>query len=191
MHIRKFAAVAVMAIAAVGITAGTANAQPAELAPPAVAGVDHGIAYKTLLTDAGKAVTTTIDAGTFSLSRDASSVTLADKNGGVVAQIPLTFQVADRQVSAVPTIDPSGQSLTLTPTHVALQDIGSQQWFFGELQRASTGALVGALIGAAIGVIFLGIGFIPGGLIGAGIGLLVAGGQPLIDSGFAYFGGQP
>lgn len=190
MHIKKLAAVAVMAAATVGITAGTASAAPAQTLP-AVSGVDHGISYKTLLTDAGKAVTTTVDAGTFSLSRDASTVTLADRNGAVVASIPLTFQYADRQFSAVPAIADNGQSLTLTAKDVALQDINSQQRFFDQLQRASLGAAVGAVIGAALGFFFLFAGAIPGAIVGAGIGLLVAGGQPLIDSGIAYFSGQP
>ena len=188
MQIGRLAAVAAMAVTAVGISAGTVNAQPTASAP-AVHGVDHGIAFDTVLNEAGKAITTTVDAGSFALTKDA--VTLTDKGGALVAQIPLSFHDANRAITAVPTITDNGRSLTLTPKDVALNNVGSQQWFFDQLQRASLGAAVGAVIGAIVGFFFLFAGAIPGAIAGAAIGLLVAGGQPLIDSGFAYFSGQP
>ncbi len=191
MNFRRLTAVAVMSIAAVGIAAGTANAEPEALVAN---GVDHGVPFHSMLSNAGKSVTTTVDAGMFALSSDSNSVTLANNSGQVIAQIPLVYQFAGQSVSVAPAIESAGKTLTLTPTNAAnarAQDITSQQWFFSELNRSSGGALAGAIIGGIIGFFFLGIGAIPGALIGAGIGLVVVGGQPLIDSAFAYFGGQP
>ena len=133
-----------------------------------------------------KAITTTVGVGTFALTGD--TVALTDDAGAVIAQIPLVYQAADRQLTVTPSIADNGRTLTLVPdaNGAALADIDAQQWFYYELNRAAPGAAVGALIGAAVGVFFLGIGFIPGAAIGALIGLLVAGGQPLIDSGFAF-----
>lgn len=176
---------AVLAIA--GVT--TASAAPA---PPAYQGVDQGIGYTTFLSPAARAVTTTVDTGTFTLA--GNTVTLTNPGGAVVAQIPLVYEAAGQRIVTTPAVEDDGRTLVLVPDaalNAAAADINSQQWFFAELQRASLGALVGAIIGGVIGFFFFIGGAIPGALIGAGIGLLVAGGQPLIDSGVAYFSGRP
>ncbi len=193
LNIKRLAATATLAVAAVGITAATANAQPAALADQSVRGSAAGIDYTTTVSNSARAVTTTLDAGTF--VADGAAVRVLDAAGATVAQVPTTFVFAGQKFETSAQVDASGRSLTLRPKvetkPVALEHVGAQQWFMNELQRSSTGALVGALIGGAIGILFLGVGLIPGAIIGAVIGALAAGGQPLIDSGFAYFSGQP
>ncbi|MBJ8343473.1 DUF6861 domain-containing protein [Antrihabitans sp. YC2-6] len=193
MKIRKLAATAVLAVATLGLAAGTAHGEPAGLTAPAYSGASHGLAYETALTNDGTSISTTLDSGTFAMNGDA--VTIADAAGNVIERLPLVFQVRGQELPIAAQIANDGRTLTMTPTGVsnpAIHDVGSQQWFISELQRAAVpGALVGAIIGGIIGFFFFGIGVIPGAIIGGLIGLFVAGGQPLIDSGFAYFSGQP
>ncbi|MBA4856387.1 hypothetical protein [Nocardia farcinica] len=201
MKYKKFAATALLAVAATGVTAGTSYADPSvppaaqEQAPPAARGVDKGVDYTAALTEAGNAIVTTVTGGAFSLDADGSAVTLINDAGEVVTRIPLAARDAANgaEVRLVAAVDDAGRSLTLTPQAevVAVKDISAQQWFFAELQRASLGAAVGAVIGGLIGLLGLVVGVIPGAAIGAVIGLLVAGGPALIDSGIAYFSGQP
>ncbi|MFF0488325.1 hypothetical protein ACFYTQ_04810 [Nocardia sp. NPDC004068] len=201
MRVTTFAATALIAAAATGIAAGTASAEPVPAAPaqvqseaaPSVQGTDHGVGYAATLVDAGKSVVTTVTGGKFSLDSDGKSVTLADNAGQVVTRFPLTVQPSGDKVNIAAAVTADGTQLTLTPqAHtVTAKDISSQEWFFSELQRASLGAAVGAVIGGLIGLILGVFPVIPGAALGAVIGLLVAGGQPLIDSAFAYFGGQP
>ncbi|WP_228566552.1 hypothetical protein [Nocardia sp. SYP-A9097] len=197
MKYRKFAVTALIAVAATGIAAGTgyaAPAAPADQAPAVVQlvpasqsqGQDHGIDYSVQLTDAKNTVVTQVTGGAFSLDADGKAVTLKDKNGQVVAQMPLTGKVGQQEIAMTAAIDNDGRQLSLTSPKaddVSVKFIGSQEWFFSELQHAALGGVIGAIVGA----FFFGIG-LP---FGAVIGLLLAGGQPLIDSGIAYFSGQP
>ncbi|MGW5311888.1 hypothetical protein [Nocardia thailandica] len=199
-----FTLTAFAAIAATGIAAGTAAADPApapapapaaqDQAAPAVQGADRGVTYSAALADAGRSVVTTVTGGAFSLDSDHKSVTLRNAEGAVLAQIPLSGQaVGGGAAEIAATVEADGARLTLTNAAApvaAVRDISSQQWFFAELQRASTGALVGAIIGALLGAIGI-VTIIPGAIIGGVLGLLVAGGPSLIDAGVAYFSGQP
>lgn len=200
MKVGKLTTIAVMAIAAVGITAGTAHAAPA---PAGFENSDGGVGYRTEVS--GQAVTTIVDAGAFTLTRAGSAVSLTNDAGAVVAEIPLVFDVAGQQVSVAPAIDAAGRSLTLTPSvspasATVLQDVSAQDRFLYELNRASFGIGVAAAIGAGIGlvtgcIIGIVVGCIPGVLIGAAIGAVVGavntGGQPLLDAGYQYLTGQP
>ncbi|MFI9404973.1 DUF6861 domain-containing protein [Nocardia sp. NPDC052316] len=205
MKYKKFAATALLAIAATGITAGTAYAAPV---PPAVQdqttaaqpvkGTDQGVSYALQLADAGKSVVTSVTGGAFSLAADKQSVTLTNAAGEAVTTIPLTATAKGEQVEIAAAIADDAKQLTLTPkvapsanAPVAAEFIGAQEWFFAELQRASLGAAVGGLIGAAIGFLFFGVGILPGAVLGALIGLAVAGGPSLLNAGIAYFSGQP
>ncbi|WP_067563048.1 hypothetical protein [Nocardia acidivorans] len=193
MRYRKFAATALMAAAATGIAAGTGYAAPADPAPAAVQqvtpaaeaqGQDHGVDYSVKLADAGNTVVTRVTGGAFSLDADGKAVTLKRQDGQVVAQLPLTGKAGQQEIALTAAIDQDGRQLSLTaPKDVSVEFIGSQEWFFSELQHAALGGVIGAIVGA----FFFGIG-LP---FGALIGLLIAGGQPLIDSGSAYFSGQP
>lgn len=207
MKYKKFAATALLAIAATGVSAGTAYAAPAPTPPavqdqtaaaPSVKGQDQGVSYALQLADAGKSVVTSVTGGAFSLAADQQSVTLTNAAGATVATIPLTQTAKGEQVRIAAAIADDATQLTLTPqvtptanAPVAADFIGAQDWFFAELQRASLGALVGGLIGAAIGILFFGVGILPGAVLGAIIGLAVAGGPSLLNAGIAYFSGQP
>ncbi|MQY27965.1 hypothetical protein [Nocardia aurantia] len=203
MRISTFTATALVAIAATGIAAGTAAADPTVPAPdqvqtqtvtPAVHGEDHGVNYTTTLADAGKSIVTAVTGGRFALDTVGKNVTLTNDAGQVVMQYPLVVESKDSKGEVAADISADGSQLTLTPqaAHVATaKDISAQDWFFAELQHASLGAAVGALLGALIGIWFFGVGLIPAALLGGVIGLLVAGGPSLLDAGAAYFGGQP
>ena len=191
MRFGKTAATAVMAVVAVGLASGTAHGEPAVLADPAVTSSANGIDYQVGMSGDGQSIVATVGGGEFELTADRSAVTLADATGNVVERLPLSYVAHGQEVPLAAAIADDGQTLTLTPASAPLQYITpGQDWFMAELQHAAPGALVGAIIGGLIGIFFFGIGLIPGAAIGAVIGLLVAGGQPLIDSGFAYFSGQ-
>ncbi|WP_228001274.1 DUF456 domain-containing protein [Nocardia australiensis] len=201
MKYKKFAATALMAVAATGIATGTTNAAPAAPAPipavqgeatsPTVKGEDQGVNYAVQLVDGNKSIVTTLTGGAFSLDADQKAVSVKNEAGNVVGSVPLAAKVADGPLIPIAAaIDATGQRLTLTPdikpvaSGLSATEIGaSQDRFFAELQRASLGALIGGIIG----FFFLGVG-LP---IGALVGLLIAGGPNLIDAGVAYFSGQP
>jgi hypothetical protein len=205
MRYKKFAATALLAVAATGVTAGTSYAAPAppaaqdqSAAAPTVTGTDQGVGYALQLADAGKSVVTSVTGGAFSVDTDNRSVTLKNSAGETVTSIPLTATAKGQEVNIAAAVADEGRQLTLTPqvaptanAPVAAEFIGAQEWFFAELQRASLGALVGGLIGAAIGIVFFGVGILPGAVLGALIGLAVAGGPSLLNAGIAYFSGQP
>ncbi|MEU2036798.1 hypothetical protein [Nocardia amamiensis] len=205
MKYKKFAATALLAVAATGVTAGTAYAAPTPPAvqdqpatEPTVTGTDQGVGYTLRLAEAGKSVVTSVTGGAFDVDADNHSVTLKNSAGETVTTIPLTATAKGQEVQIAASVADEGRQLTLTPqvaptanAPVAAEFIGAQEWFFAELQRASLGALVGGLIGAAIGIVFFGIGILPGAVLGALIGLAVAGGPSLLNAGIAYFSGQP
>ncbi|WP_280494001.1 hypothetical protein [Nocardia asiatica] len=205
MRYKKFAATALLAVAATGVTAGTAYADPTPpaaqdqaAAAPAVTGTDQGVGYALQLADAGKSVVTSVTGGAFSVDTANQSVTLRNSAGETVTSIPLTATAKGQEVRIAAAVADEGRQLTLTPqveptanAPVAAEFIGAQEWFFAELQRAALGALVGGLIGAAIGIVFFGVGILPGAVLGALIGLAVAGGPSLLNAGIAYFSGQP
>ncbi|MFI9408846.1 hypothetical protein [Nocardia gamkensis] len=205
MRYKKFAATALLAVAATGVTAGTSYAAPTPpaaqeqpAAVPTVTGTDQGVGYALQLADAGKSVVTSVTGGAFSVDTDNRSVTLKNSAGETVTSIPLTATAKGQEVNIAAAVADEGRQLTLTPqvaptanAPVAAEFIGAQEWFFAELQRASLGALVGGLIGAAIGIVFFGVGILPGAVLGALIGLAVAGGPSLLNAGIAYFSGQP
>lgn len=191
MKYTKFVATAFVAAAATGIAAGTGYAAPADPAPavqqaaPTVQGTDHGVDYTVAVSNANDIVTQ-VTGGQFSLDATGKTVLLKNQAGDVVTQVPLAGALAGKQYGLTAAIDNDGSKLTLTSVSAPLssaQDIDSQGWFFSELQHAALGGVIGGILGAFL----FGIGAIPGAIIG----LLIAGGQPLIDSGSAYFSGQP
>lgn len=201
MKYTRFAATALLAVAATGVTAGTTYAAPADSAPavqeqatsPAVQGQDRGVDYAVALADAGRSIVTTVTGGAFALDADGTAVTLTNEAGEVVASIPLTGQQQGRDVAIAADVAADGSALTLTPAAGSvggIKDISAQEWFFAELQRASLGAAVGAVIGGLLGLLGI-VTVIPGAIIGGVIGLLVAGGPSLLNAGAAYFSGQP
>ena len=199
-----------MTIAAMGITAGTSYAAPAESA-------QDEINYEVKAE--GNSVVTVIDAGAFQVSGDGKSVELQDADGNAVVSLPLAVQLGDLQLPFEREISEDGKTLTLTPvtdpskaTPVAPEDrvargltpvslkladvaspeenLKAQQNFSSQLGIATAvGGLSGTIIGALVG----GLGFLGGpvGLasvpLGAGIGgvigTIVVGGPTLVIAG--------
>ncbi|WP_328602689.1 hypothetical protein [Nocardia terrae] len=184
-------ATAFVAAAATGIAAGTGYAVPVDQAPAVqqasstLQGTQQGVDYSVALTDANDIVTK-VSGGQFSLDAANQTVFLKNQAGAEVLRVPLSGVLAGKQYALTSDIDATGTQLTLTPTSAPVsgaKDIDSQADFFGQLQHAALGGIIGGILGAFL----FGIGAIPGAIIG----LLIAGGQPLIDSGSAYFSGQP
>lgn len=191
MKYTKFVATAFIAAAATGIAAGTGYAVPVdpapavEQSPSTLHGSQQGVDYRVALTDANDIVTQ-VTGGRFSLDAAGQTVFLKNQAGDVVTQVPLNGALAGKQYGLTAAIDTAGTQLTLTPISAPVstaKDIDSQSDFFAQLQHAALGGIIGGILGAFL----FGIGAVPGAIIG----LLIAGGQPLIDSGSAYFSGQP
>jgi hypothetical protein len=200
--------IAVISIAALGIAAGTAQADPT----PLVSGEDQGIGYSTTTTEDGQGVVTILDTGQFRLDADSNTVEVIDAAGASIATVPLAYRIGEQEFSIAPLIGTDDRTLTLTPetdptlaTPVArsvlpVTDVNSQARFIDELNKASFGAGMSAAIGAGIGLVIgcvvgVFVGCIPGVLIGAAaggvIGLVNTGGYPLQSAAFDYFTGRP
>lgn len=115
----------------------------------------------------------TIDAGTFALGRDA--VTVANREGAVVATLPTSVRIAGHQYAVTPHLDTARTTLTLTPVG-SVQPIDA---WAKDLNHPSTGEVVGAVIGGVlggllgflIGLPFLIFGAVLGELIGTIVGI--------------------
>ncbi|MGW0023581.1 ammonium transporter [Rhodococcus sp. NPDC003383] len=205
MKLRKLAAVATITIAAMGITAGTSYAAPAEAA-------QDEINYESKID--GTSVVTVIDAGAFKVSGDGESVELQDADGNAVVSLPLAIQLGDLQLPLEREISEDGKTLTLTPvtdpskaTPVApedkvapgltpvslkLQDVASpdenmkaQNNFSSQLGIATAvGGLLGTIVGAVVGTFVMpAVGTVAGAGIGGVIGTIVVGGPTLAIAG--------
>ncbi|WP_378733161.1 hypothetical protein [Nocardia brasiliensis] len=189
MLMRNFAATATLLIAALGVTAGTAIAEPAADAP---------INFTAQATDTQSIVS--IDAGSIVVEDDALKIKAAD--GTVVAGTPLKFRVDDFEFPIA--ADIAGRTATLTPQlamdkavykPVALPFEDKAPWK-SEYDReqaawsrmtgtislgASIATLVGGLGGAAVGCVLGGAlgGLVVGGtivgLFGPFVGGIIAG----------------
>ncbi|WP_077040418.1 hypothetical protein [Rhodococcus sp. MTM3W5.2] len=208
MRLKKFAATSLMAIAALGVGAGTSYAAPA--APETI---DWSSKIE------GQSVVTTIDAGGFKVSGDGKNIELQDNAGKAVVSLPLAFQLNSLKFPMEQKISEDGKTVTMTPVfdlgkakpvtpadrgdrtvgNIAIKDIASpaenlsaQQTFSAQLAVATaTGGLTGTIIGCVVGLVpglAAGIiGALPGCVTGAGIGAIVGtiavGGPTLIAAG--------
>jgi hypothetical protein len=206
MKFGTFTATAFLAIAAVGITAATANANPS--APtPAVAkeisssGTDQGVGYKAVLSDFSRVLTTSVENGTFQVTDNNSKVTLTSDRGDVVAQVPLAYQISGTPVRVAQQISDNGHTLVLEPTMTAkevgeMQPVSSMVRLANEVNQNVVGMVVGGLLGGLIGTI-VGVGFFSiitgpiGLLVGAIAGGYATGGQPFLDAVMNVVSGQP
>ncbi|MGW4354173.1 hypothetical protein ACWELJ_19015 [Nocardia sp. NPDC004582] len=175
MRIAKFAATALLSVAALGVATVTAHGAPA----PGISGTDRGVDYSVALAPDHSAVTTTLASGHFDLVNGA--VNVIAPNGATIASMPLAYQVADRSVSVLPTVDASGTTLTVHPADPA--DLATPTAEQVALQNISDGSIVagaaiGCVIGVLIGIWFFGVGAIIGCLIGGVIGAVIGGQQP-------------
>ncbi|MGW4241026.1 hypothetical protein, partial [Nocardia sp. NPDC004722] len=171
MLMRKFAATAALAVAALGITAGTVNAAPAA--------DNDGINYTITQTETSSILRT--DAG--SLVVENGNLELKAANGTVVAGTPLKFRVDNFEFPIA--ADVSDHTATLTPqfdmdhaTYAPVKDVAlpyedqapwksdydREQAAWNRMKDTiSTGATIGTLVGgiggAALGCVIGGVVF--------------------------------
>ncbi|ONM48921.1 hypothetical protein [Nocardia donostiensis] len=178
MRAKQFAAAAMLAIGALGVSTGTAHAGPA--APEvSVRAAEQGIGYVAAPTSDGTGVVATLDAGSFRLTQDATAVVLSDNTGRTVATLPLAVQAFGQTSALAPAISDSGRTLTLTPVnaprsseHIA-ELVDESETLARKQHNAGIGALIGAGIGAVLGFFLGGVGALLTIPIGAGIGALI------------------
>lgn len=206
MKFGKFTTAVFMAVAAVGITAATANGAPAVgTEQPAVvasggatSGVVGGIGYQTTVSPTDKTVTWTVDSGRFEVTADGAAVALKDANGVAVDSVPLRSEVAGLPIAVNQEISADGRTVTLAAamspqdaTKLAAiadaKDISSSyDRLMFQVNKNMPGIVIGAVIGAFIP--FLWLITIPAGAV---IGGYVMGGQEFLDALIAFATGQP
>ncbi|GAA5101140.1 hypothetical protein [Nocardia iowensis] len=201
MKFGLFAATTVLAVAAVGIAAGTVHAQTSAPDEPSTSGVEQGIGYRTVLTDNAGVITTAVEGGTFALADNGAAVALTSAAGAVVARVPLTYEVSGSRLSVAHQISDNGRELVLTPKADAeaigeMQPISSMARLIAELNKNVVGVVAGGLLGGLLGSL-VGLGFFsiltgPIGLVvGAIAGGYLTGGQSFLDAMTAVVNGEP
>lgn len=214
MRIGTVVGAALLAVGVVLGATGIGHAEPAPVStqqavdtPPALRGIDQDLAYEVSATEDRRSVVTILETGRFDLVHDGQVVTVADRDGTVIAALPMLVRAGDHAVPLAPEISADGTRLTLTPigeSETPLRDISAQERFFAETQRLQPQIIEGAVIGAAIGFVLgfpLGlfvldfitvpVATVAGAAIGALAGYALAGGQPAIDTAIAYVTGAP
>ncbi|MCM6772617.1 hypothetical protein NDR87_06890 [Nocardia sp. CDC159] len=198
MKFGTFAATAFGTIAALGMGAGIVHADPPS-AEIAAAGMDHEIAYRTVLTDSSRVSTTTVAGGRFTTTED--RIVLRSDAGTVLTEIPLTYRVRGTLVRVSQRISDDGHRLELEPRVSAreigeMQPVSSMARLTDELNRNVVGLVAGGVLGGLLGTI-LGMGFFslltgPIGLVvGAVAGAYITGGQSFADAVAAVLNGEP
>ncbi|WP_459546524.1 hypothetical protein [Nocardia sp. X0981] len=179
MRIKHIAATTLISIGALGIAAGTAQAGPQAATEVAVRGAEQGVGYVVAPNEAGTAVVTTLDTGSFRLTADGAAVALSDPAGQVLTTLPLGVTTADGTVPVAAAISADGRTLTLTPDastpagqHIA-QLVADPDTEARKLHNAGIGALIGGGIGAVLGFFLGGVGALITIPIGAGVGALI------------------
>ncbi|MFE7798058.1 hypothetical protein [Nocardia sp. NPDC057440] len=174
MKLKKFAAASVLVIAAVGITSGTAYAQPAQ-APGSTVQTDilPGIHYTANVVD--NSVVLKTDMG--SLTTRGTQFQVLDGEGRLVAGMPLTYlkdgmewpiaaQVEGNTATFTPSTDPADARPAAMLQPVAKEVAGAD--FNTALSTAATqfglATAVGTLVGTIVGG---GLGCVAGAVIGA------------------------
>lgn len=190
MKMRKMAAVAMMAIAAVGIAGGTANAVPAPVAPPGgiATPIIPGVVNYTATNDGTSAIITT-DAGTLTVV--GGQFQIKDAEGRLVGGVPLEVTVDDIAYPVKAEIEGNTAKLTPTtegayfrPAVSAPKEINDQalaqreQAAWQKLgSRLSVGAAVGALVGAVgAGTVGCVLGATTAAALTAPVAMLLGGG---------------
>ncbi|WP_278263219.1 hypothetical protein [Nocardia sp. AG03] len=205
MKFGKITTAVFLAVTAVGITAATANGQPAVATeqPVVVAsggvtsGVAHGINYNTTVSPVDKTITWAVDSGRFQLTEDGTAVALIAEDGATVDQVALKSEVAGLPIAVAQEISADGRSVklaaSLTPEDTSklgniseLKDISSYDRLMEQVNKNLPGIAIGGIIGAFIP--FLWLITIPAGML---IGGYVMGGQEFLDAVIAFATGQP
>ncbi|GAA5100804.1 hypothetical protein [Nocardia iowensis] len=208
MRFSRITATALLALVATAITTSVTHADPTTPDTPLdVRGSFAEIAYQVAASEDRRAAVTTVQDGRFELIRDGRVVTLTDRDGSVVAAVPMALRIGDQRVALHPVIEDAGHRLTLVPDNMSqtpLRDVSSQERFFAEVERnmpivvagAGIGAAIGFVLGFPLGLFVLDFITVPittvlGAAIGAAAGLAVGGGQPAIDAAMDYLSGAP
>ncbi|AYF77626.1 hypothetical protein D7D52_31710 [Nocardia yunnanensis] len=196
MRLKKFAATSALAIAALGISAGTAYADPAPAADAA-----PGIHWDAKIE--GASVVLKTDLGSLA-TRDGQFQVL-DDHGALVTAFPLAFQqdglahpMAAQIDGNTATFTPNMDPAAATPAPV-LHDVASQAdqdaaWSAASSQfgiATGMGTLIGTLIGgvggcvlgAVLGTPVLLPGWVGGCLMGAGVGIPLGAAAGLVLTG--------
>lgn len=192
MNLRRITATAVLAIAATGITAGTAYAAPAT----------PDVKYEAKLD--GKDVVTTLTNGTFHLVDNNKSWAVQDANGHDLVAMPLSYNLAGRSYPIESKISDDKKTLTLRAVTDVARSVAAPELrpvasnaenqkamgdFSAKLSIAmAAGGLIGMTIGAVIGcIVSLQVACIPGLALGAAaggvLGTIAAGGPTLVGAG--------
>ncbi|WP_280386325.1 hypothetical protein [Nocardia wallacei] len=163
MKFRKFAATSALVIAAVGISAGSAYAQPAVVDNP-------DIHYNANVVD--KSVVLQTDAG--SIDTEGNQLQVRDNLGNVVAGFPLSY-LRDGLEYPIAAQTEGPNKITLTPSvdpaaaHPApmLHDVASREEMDDAMSNAGTEFALATGVGTLVGtVIGLGAGCALGALVG-------------------------
>ncbi|WP_280456348.1 hypothetical protein [Nocardia brasiliensis] len=209
MSIFRISATTLSTMAATVITAGAVHAGPADTpdGPLDVRGTFQDIAYQVAASPDRRAAVTTIADGRFDVIRDGRVVTLSDRDGNIVAALPMALRVGDRRVEHRPLVAHARHRHGVDPVgrgDVAQRDVIPQERFFAEVEKnmpivlagAGIGAAVGFVLGFPLGLFVLDFITVPittvlGAAIGAAAGLAMSGGQPAIDAAMDYVSGAP
>ncbi|WP_223273488.1 ammonium transporter [Nocardia cerradoensis] len=197
MFLRKFAAVALPAVVAVALGAGTVHADTG--APT--------VRYETHLT--GNTVETTLDGGFFRVDAEGRTVDVTDADGRTLVTLPLSFRQDGLEYPMPHQVRNDSRVLDLTvvkdaaaarpapvtPVASPRENQNAMNAFatqfglataIGSFVGTAAGAVIGGVLGAAVaaptgpGII---AGFITGATVGAIIGTIVVGGPALIIAG--------
>ncbi|MGK8552871.1 hypothetical protein [Nocardia gipuzkoensis] len=206
MKFEKNTAAVFMAIAAVGVTAATAHAEPAVMEQPTavtaggtISGVDHGINYQITVSPVDRVIITTVENGKFEIAQN-GAVVLESGDGAAVTEVPQRYAVDGRSTAIAQHISADGRTMTLTSTPTAedvaqLKDITSYDRLMEQINKNLPGVVGGAIVGGIIlGVclpLIWGISIPVGALIGGTIGGYVLGGPEFLAAVQAFATGQP
>lgn len=172
----RFGSIAVLAVGALGIASGTAQAAPVV---PVVHGAEGGVEFVASPLADGSGLTARTEAGSF--TRSGGAVLLADRDGRIVASVPTRIVTGAGTFDLDAGIAADGQSVTLRPVGAPAVVQHNLASFVDEASdtqarkqyNAGIGALVGAGIGAVLGFFLGGVGALITVPIGAGIGALI------------------
>lgn len=190
MRLQKITVATMLTIAATGIAAATAHAEPAATAAPTaeLSGSQDGVNYTVSRSDDGTRVIAKLDGGTFAATD--SAVQIVNRAGTVVDTISLTLPLGADTVNLRPQLDQDSTTLTATPIGQWRETSPRQRNIeMGMAMGLFAGGMIGGVIGLAIGllgfvvlgVITLPLGGMLGALAGAAIGAGIGGTIPASD----------
>ncbi|GGK51373.1 hypothetical protein [Nocardia camponoti] len=148
---KAFSAVALLTIAAIGVSGGTSYAAPVQQ----FQNVDHAVAYQ--VSSDGAQITATLTDGTF--RRNGDAIVVADRAGAEIASLPTTVTIDEGDVALGAEISSDGTKLTASP-------IGYWRTTSPRERSTEIGTQIGGAIGGLVGVVVgLALGIATGGFL--------------------------